>query len=186
MADTTSVELITTSAKLAAAGTTAPPLDPTMPRPDAQPSAPQSREQWHPSRRFYSAMFALALLTLMVALDGTSLAVAIPTISHRLHGSSTEAFWAGTSFLLASTVIQPSVALWSHIFGRMVTIVGSVVVFFVGVVVAGKAGEMGMLLAGRTVQGIGGGGVLTLTEVSSGDGDGWAGYRLEGKRCYRH
>ena len=35
-----------------------------------------------------------------------------------LKGSAIEAFWAGTSFLLTSTVFQPVLGSFSHIFGR--------------------------------------------------------------------
>lgn len=64
-------------------------------------------------------IFTLCVLTLMAALDGTSLSVALPvsheslsrripangikTISQELDGTAIEAFWSGTSFLLSST-----------------------------------------------------------------------------------
>jgi hypothetical protein len=116
--------------------------------------------EWRPSKRFYVAMLALATLTLMIALDGTILAVAIPTISHELHGTSLESFWAGTSFLLCSTVVQPLSASLSHIFGRMPVTLASVNLFLVGILLAGLSKSFGMLLAGRSVQGLGGGGEL--------------------------
>lgn len=47
---------------------------------------------------------AFAVLILMVAVDSTSLSVALSIIAERLHGSAIEAFWAGTSFLGASSV----------------------------------------------------------------------------------
>ncbi|KAA8645402.1 uncharacterized protein ATNIH1004_006821 [Aspergillus tanneri] len=45
----------------------------------------------------------LAILTLMVSLDGTSISVALPEMARELNGSAMEAFWSGTSFLLCST-----------------------------------------------------------------------------------
>jgi hypothetical protein len=110
------------------------------------------------SRRFLMAFAALAVLTLMVALDGTSISVALPVIADKLHGTAIEAFWAGTSFLLAATVFQPNFASFSHIFGRMPVIMVSICLFFVGVMMAALSNDFGLLLAGRTIQGIGGGG----------------------------
>ena len=48
--------------------------------------------EWKPSKRSNIAMLALATLTLMVALDGTILAVALPTTSHELHRTALESF----------------------------------------------------------------------------------------------
>lgn len=110
------------------------------------------------STRFLMAFAALSVLTLMVALDGTSISVALPIIANKLHGTAIEAFWAGTSFLLASTVFQPNFASFSHIFGRMPVIMVSIGFFFAGVMMAALANDFGILLAGRTIQGIGGGG----------------------------
>ncbi|EXJ77868.1 hypothetical protein A1O3_09027 [Capronia epimyces CBS 606.96] len=117
------------------------------------------------SRKFLMAFATLAVLTLMVALDGTSISVALPIVAKKLHGSAIEAFWVGTSFMLASTVLQPNFASLSHIFGRMPVIMASIAFFFVGVMMAGMAKHFNLLLVGRTIQGIGGGGIITMTEI---------------------
>jgi hypothetical protein len=75
-------------------------------------------QPWKPSRDFILAFSSLSTLTLAVAFDATTLSVALPTISQALHGTALEAFWTGTSFLLSSTVLQPSIASLSNIFGR--------------------------------------------------------------------
>jgi hypothetical protein len=54
---------------------------------------------FRPGTRFYLAFSALAALSLVVALDGTSISVALPVIAKALNGSATDAFWAGTSFV---------------------------------------------------------------------------------------
>lgn len=118
-----------------------------------------------PTTRLVLAFSALAVLTLMVALDGTSISVALPTIADKLHGSALEAFWAGTSFLLASTVFQPTFASLSHIFGRMPMVMAAIALFMAGVLMAALAHDFTLLLAGRTVQGVGGGAIIALTEI---------------------
>lgn len=121
--------------------------------------------EFKPNRGFYLAFFALAVMTLMVALDGTSLSVALPIVAQALHGSALEAFWSGTSFLLASTVFQPSFAQLSHVFGRVQMVMIAITLFFAGVMMAALAKDFSLLLTGRTIQGIGGGGIIALTEI---------------------
>jgi hypothetical protein len=58
---------------------------------------------FEPGWRFYLAFSSLLVITLMAALDATSLSVAIPKITTSLNGSAIEGFWSGTSFLLTST-----------------------------------------------------------------------------------
>ncbi|KAL3472597.1 major facilitator superfamily domain-containing protein [Aspergillus californicus] len=92
-------------------------------------------------------------------------------LGHRrgLNGSAIEAFWAGTSFLVASTVFQPAFNMCSDLFGRKWTLFSAVVAFTVGAVMAAVAENLTVLLAGRCIQGIGGGGILALTEVLIAD-----------------
>lgn len=71
-----------------------------------------------PTREFLLAFSALCVVSLAVAFDATSISVALPIMSSELGGTALEAFWSGTSFLLASTVLQPTVAALSNIFGR--------------------------------------------------------------------
>ncbi|KAL8651755.1 MAG: hypothetical protein Q9226_004560 [Calogaya cf. arnoldii] len=124
---------------------------------------------WKPSPRMYLAFMTLAVITMMVALDGTSLSVALPIISEDLGGTAIEAFWSGTSFLLCSTIFQPSFASFSHIFGRKPMILTALVFFLIGAIVAAVARNFAVLLAGRSLQGIGGGGLIALTEIVVAD-----------------
>lgn len=117
---------------------------------------------WKPTTRLVLAFASLCVLTLMVALDGTSISVALPKIAQALNGTAIEAFWAGTSFLLASTVFQPNFASFSHIFGRMPVIIAAITLFMAGVFMAALAKDFSVLLAGRTIQGIGGGGKWSM------------------------
>ncbi|PLN86151.1 major facilitator superfamily domain-containing protein [Aspergillus taichungensis] len=111
------------------------------------------------------AFFTLAVLALMAALDGTSLSVALPIITEDLNGTAIEAFWSGTGFLLCSTVFQPNFASFSNIFGRRPLVLTALVFFFVGTVVAAVADNFTYMLVGRSIQGVGGGGLISLSEV---------------------
>ncbi|KAI9893422.1 MAG: hypothetical protein M1814_006719 [Vezdaea aestivalis] len=125
----------------------------------------QTTPGFNPEWRFYVAFTTLSVITLAVALDATSLSVALPIIADKLHGTAIEAFWSGTSFLLTSTVFQPSFASLSHIFGRKPLILVALVFFTAGAIIPALANNFTVLLAGRSLQGIGGGGILVMTEV---------------------
>jgi len=82
-----------------------------------------------------------------------------------LHGSAIEAFWSGTSFLLTSTVFQPVLGSFSHIFGRKALIYVSLGFFLAGSIIPAVADNFTVVLVGRSIQGIGGGGIICLTEM---------------------
>lgn len=101
----------------------------------------------------------------MAALDATSISVALSIMAKVLHGSAIEAFWAGTSFLLTSTVFQPVMGSFSDVFGRKPMILLSLAFFGAGAIVAAVANNFTVILIGRSIQGIGGGGIIVLTEI---------------------
>ncbi|KAF2705287.1 MFS general substrate transporter [Pleomassaria siparia CBS 279.74] len=101
----------------------------------------------------------------MVAVDATILVAVLPEIALSLHGTSTHAFWAGTSYLLSSAVFQPVIASISTFFGRQQLLLLSLVFFTLGIVFCAAANDFTVLLVGRSVQGIGGGGIITLSQV---------------------
>jgi MFS family permease len=82
-----------------------------------------------------------------------------------LKATGIEAFWVGTSFLLSSTVFQPAFTSLSHLFGRKLLLLAALCFFTVGAVVAGCAHDVPDLLVGRSIQGVGGAGIVVLTSV---------------------
>ncbi|KAG8627753.1 hypothetical protein KVT40_003626 [Elsinoe batatas] len=132
-------------------------------------SSAEAPPSFNPGTRFYLAWSSLMIIVLMAALDATSLSVALSKIARELRGSAIEAFWAGTSFLLTGTVFQPVIGSLSGIFGRKPLLQASLVFFLAGAIVAALAGRathgMAVMLVGRSIQGIGGGGVIVLAEI---------------------
>jgi MFS family permease len=86
-------------------------------------------------------------------------------MARALGGSAIEAFWTGTSFLLTSTVFQPVLGSFSHIFGRKALIYVSLAFFLAGSIIPAVANSFTVVLVGRSIQGIGGGGIIALTEM---------------------
>ncbi|CCU75244.1 unnamed protein product [Blumeria hordei] len=124
-----------------------------------------SESSFKPDWRFYLAFLTLCTISLTAALDATSLSVALPIIALRLRGSAIEAFWAGTSFLLTSTVFQPSYGSLSHIFGRKPLLYIAMSFFTLGAVIAAMSRNLTIMLVGRSWQGLGAGGIISLTEI---------------------
>ncbi|KAJ4346292.1 hypothetical protein N0V95_005502 [Ascochyta clinopodiicola] len=136
-----------------------------VPRPSPEQFDPKASETFQPGWRFLAAFGSLCIITLMAALDATSLSVALPIMAKALGGSAIEAFWSGTSFLLTSTIFQPVLGSFSHVFGRKTLIYVSLAFFLAGSIVAAVAQNFTVVLVGRSIQGVGGGGIICLTEM---------------------
>lgn len=113
---------------------------------------------------FYMIMFSLAVVVFFSAMDATIIVTAFPTISRELHGGDKYA-WIANCFALASTTVQPLIGQLANIFGRRNPMLISVSLFALGSGIAGGATNIAMLIAGRTLMGIGSGGIMVLTEL---------------------
>lgn len=82
-----------------------------------------------------------------------------------LRGTSTEAFWVGTSYMLACAVCMPWLAAVSDIFGRPLLVMASMIAFTAGTIICAVAQTPAVLLVGRVIQGTGGGGIIILSLV---------------------
>ncbi|KAK4082698.1 uncharacterized protein Triagg1_1588 [Trichoderma aggressivum f. europaeum] len=121
------------------------------------------------SFKFKVTVFMLCVTSVSVAMDSVIVAATLAAITSSLKGNSLEAFWVGTSYLLAQTVAVPIYGTISDIFGRKWVMVFAIAIFLLGSVLCGCAQNMNWLVAARVVQGLGGGGCLTLTTVILSD-----------------
>ena len=62
-------------------------------------------------------------------------------------------------------VFQPNFTSFSNIFGRRPLVLTAILFFFVGTVVASVSKNFTYMLVGRSIQGVGGGGIIALSEV---------------------
>ncbi|OBH62277.1 MFS transporter [Mycobacterium colombiense] len=111
---------------------------------------------------------AILLGMLMAALDQTIVATALPTIVANLGGAGHQS-WVVTSYLLASTIITALVGKFGDLFGRKRVFQAAVVFFVAGSVLCGLSSSMGMLVASRALQGIGGGGLMVTAMALIGE-----------------
>lgn len=120
-----------------------------------------------PQRRNF-IFVAIMLGMLMAALDQTIVATALPTIVANLGGAGHQS-WVVTSYLLASTIITALVGKFGDLFGRKRVFQAAVVFFVAGSVLCGLSSSMGMLVASRALQGVGGGGLMVTAMALIGE-----------------
>jgi EmrB/QacA subfamily drug resistance transporter len=111
---------------------------------------------------------ALMLAMLLAALDQTIVATALPTIVGDLGGLS-HLSWVVTAYILATTA---TTQVWGKLgdqYGRKYLFMASIVIFLIGSALSGLSSSLTQLIAFRALQGIGGGGLLVLTQAIIGD-----------------
>ncbi|KAL2068565.1 hypothetical protein VTL71DRAFT_14902 [Oculimacula yallundae] len=103
---------------------------------------------------------SLIATTLLVALDGTILATAIPTITNDFN-SLNDIAWYNSSFLLTTCAFQLPWGKAYTLFNSKWVFLAAIAVFEVGSVVSGAAPNSMSLIIGRAVAGLGGGGIFS-------------------------
>ncbi|KAF9651438.1 MFS general substrate transporter [Thelephora ganbajun] len=136
----------------------------------AKPGAAWKEGETHvlPRNNLPIVFTAFMFCTFLAALDQTIVATALPTIVRELKGGS-EYSWAGTAYLLASAASAPLYGKLSDIMGRKPILYGCIVIFLIGSALCGAAQSMIWLIVARAVQGIGGGGIIQLVQITISD-----------------
>ncbi|KAI8628044.1 major facilitator superfamily transporter [Xylariaceae sp. FL1651] len=124
---------------------------------------------WQPSKHEKAIIYTLAIISLIVALDATIIITPLSSIIEDLNGSATQAFWIGTSYLLVNAVTMPVICAVSDVIGRPICLVFSLVTFSIGTILCATAHNVGVMLVGRSIQGVGGGGIHSLGLVIQTD-----------------
>lgn len=127
-------------------------------------SPPTEAKPFKPTRAFWLVMLSITVLSLCGSVEGTIVVNALPTIVAALGGGNLY-LWVPNAFFLASIAVLPLFAQVSDIFGRRNLLLGAALLFVVGCALGGASSSMTMLIVARTIQGIGSGGVDTLTET---------------------
>ncbi|KAF2265002.1 MFS general substrate transporter [Lojkania enalia] len=136
--------------------------------PDDAPTTPTDKQDDRnlqaKSTRFWLVFVSLCLTAFTANLNATILSTVIPLIVRDL-GAEDEFIWINASFAIAAAIVQPLCGQVSNIFGRRYPMLLSLAIFTLGSGICGGASSVAMLIAGRTVQGLGGGGLMMLLEV---------------------
>ena len=115
------------------------------------------------TRRQLTALFVLCLAVFMVAIDGTVVSVAVPSISEQLHPTYNQVLWIGDiySFVLAGLLI--TMGNVGDRIGRKRLLLVSAVAFGAASAAAAMAPTAGALIVARAVQGLAGAGLMPST-----------------------
>ncbi|RUS25991.1 hypothetical protein BC938DRAFT_471375 [Jimgerdemannia flammicorona] len=114
--------------------------------------------------RFWLVYLGLEMALFLAALDQTIVVTTLPTIVKEFQ-SLNQISWVGTAYLLSSTSIAPTYGKLADIFGRKPVMMFAIIAFEIGTIICGSAVTMDMLIVGRAIAGIGGGGVISMLQV---------------------
>ncbi|MFU0805110.1 MAG: MFS transporter [Pseudoclavibacter caeni] len=133
-----------------------------------QPDAPVWDGLILPKRQINLIFVALIIVMLLSSLDQMIFSTALPTIVGELDGVE-HMLWVSTAYILAATIMMPVYGKIGDLLGRKPIIIGAVGLFLAGSVIGALADSMAWLIIARGVQGLGGGGLMILSQAVIAD-----------------
>jgi EmrB/QacA subfamily drug resistance transporter len=103
------------------------------------------------------SLLILSIAALAFALAQTTLIPALGVLKDELHTDSSGVAWTLTGYLLAAAVFTPLFGRLGDMFGKRRLLVISLGFFAAGSIVAAIGTSLGVVVAGRVLQGVGGG-----------------------------
>ena len=110
----------------------------------------------------------IMLAMFLGALDQTIVATALPTIGLAF-GEVENLSWVVTAYLLTATAVTPLYGKLSDIYGRRRVLLAGIVIFIAGSAACALAPNMSALIFFRGLQGLGGGGLMSLAQTIIAD-----------------
>jgi EmrB/QacA subfamily drug resistance transporter len=135
----------------------------------ASQTAPERVALDDAAKRHILLMFAgLMVAMLLASLDQMIFTTALPTIVGELDGVN-HMLWVTTAYFLASTITLPVYGKLGDLVGRKGLFIAAIGLFLVGSVFGALANSMPQLILGRSIQGLGGGGLMILAQAIIAD-----------------
>jgi EmrB/QacA subfamily drug resistance transporter len=133
-------------------------------------SSPNTRSAASPLTKpeIHKIFYGLMVGGFLSAVNQTIVASALPTIGRDLNDFQNLS-WVIIAYLLSSTVVAPLYGKLSDIHGRRAMMLVALGLFIAGSAACAAASDMTMLIAGRTLQGIGGGGIVPMVQTTVAD-----------------
>ena len=113
-------------------------------------------------------IIGILLCIFLAAIDQTVVIPAVPSIAADLHGFGHLA-WIVTAYLLTSTVATPIYGKLSDIYGRRALLLPAIVLFVIASMLCGFAQSLWQLILARALQGLGGAGLMSMSQASIAD-----------------
>jgi DHA2 family multidrug resistance protein len=120
-----------------------------------------AREGWLKWAIAISASFA----AILEVIDVSIVNVALPYMQGNLGATLSEIGWVSTGYSIANVIVIPLSAYLGLRFGKKQYFLFSLVAFTLASVMCGLAQNLGMLIVGRVIQGLGGGGLLAKAQA---------------------
>ncbi len=134
-------------------------MSPAQPEPAAScstvPGLPQPQRAW--------AAFTLALAIVMSVLDGTMMAVALPTIARELEVTASASIWIVNAYQLTIVVALLPMASLGEILGYRRVYCTGLAVFTLASLLCANSDSLTTLTLARILQGFGAAGVMSLS-----------------------
>jgi EmrB/QacA subfamily drug resistance transporter len=127
-----------------------------------------SRLSEQPIRGRPLILAACMAATFMAAIEATIIATVMPVIANSL-GDYGQYAWVFSAYMLAQAVTIPLYGRLADMFGRREVFFAGVALFLLGSALCGFAESMAQLVAFRTIQGLGAGGVQPVANTIVGD-----------------
>jgi EmrB/QacA subfamily drug resistance transporter len=134
--------------------------------PDPLSKAPQPGAFSH--AEIVQVLYGLMVCVLLAALDQTAVIPAVPAMGKDL-GAFSGLSWIVAAYLIASTISTPIYAKLSDLYGRKKLLMTCLGMFILTSVLCGAAQTLDQLIWLRAIQGLGGGGLMTLTQAAIAD-----------------
>jgi EmrB/QacA subfamily drug resistance transporter len=113
-------------------------------------------------------MYGAMICVLLAALDQTVVIPALPAIASDL-GAYAQLSWIVAAYLITSTISTPIYAKLSDIYGRRHLLLACIAVFILTSMLCAAARSLDQLVWFRALQGLGGGGLMALTQAAIAD-----------------
>src|SRR3954447_10337606 len=109
------------------------------------------------AKRPTGVLFVLLLAGVSFGLSQTLVLPALAAISEEMDASQTATSWVLTGFLLSASAATPIVGKLGDLLGKGRVLTAVLLLFALGGAVCALAGSIGVLIAGRVIQGVAGG-----------------------------
>ena len=119
-------------------------------------------------RQFFTLFPSIMLPMFLAVVDQTIVATALPAIAERF-GRVEQISWVVIAYLVAATIAAPVYGRLGDAFGRRRLMFVALTVFMAASLVCAASASLLMLVFGRVLQGLGGGGLMTLSQALIGE-----------------
>lgn len=131
-------------------------------------TAPATTESGLTPSQLRWLVWGLLLGLFLSSTEQSVIATALPTMAGEL-GAASRIAWVVSAYLLTSTISTPLYGKMSDLFGRRIVYQTSITVFVLGSAACALAQTINQMVAARALQGLGGGGLMSLAFVIVGD-----------------